>query len=83
MGSLPDNLDSVKRGRSGGLSFEERASMSEDRHLIEERISSDVVYRGSFFELRRDRVRLPDGREAGREYIAHPGAVMVVPIFDP
>jgi ADP-ribose pyrophosphatase len=56
--------------------------MIDDRHLIEERISSDVVYRGSFFELRRDRVRLPDGREAGREYVAHPGAVMVVPIAD-
>jgi ADP-ribose pyrophosphatase len=56
--------------------------MIDDRHLIEERISSDVVYRGSFFELRRDRVRLPSGREAGREYIAHPGAVMVVPIAD-
>jgi ADP-ribose pyrophosphatase len=56
--------------------------MSEDRHLIEERISSDVVYHGSFFELRRDRVRLPSGREAGREYIVHRGAVMVVPIAD-
>jgi ADP-ribose pyrophosphatase len=54
----------------------------DDSHLIEHRIESAVVYRGSFFELRRDRVRLPGGREAGREYIVHPGAVMVVPLAD-
>jgi ADP-ribose pyrophosphatase len=30
----------------------------------------------------RDRVRLPDGTESGREYIRHPGAVAVVPLFD-
>jgi ADP-ribose pyrophosphatase len=29
-----------------------------------------------------DRVRLPDGSEAGREYIRHPGAVAIVPLFD-
>lgn len=56
--------------------------MSDDSHLIEQRIESAVVYRGSFFEVRRDRVRLPGGREVGREYIVHPGAVMVVPLAD-
>jgi ADP-ribose pyrophosphatase len=30
----------------------------------------------------RDRVRLPDGTESGREYIRHPGAVAIVPLFD-
>jgi len=30
----------------------------------------------------RDRVRLPDGMESGREYIRHPGAVAIVPLFD-
>lgn len=33
-------------------------------------------------EVRRDRVRLPDGREANREYIQHPGAVVVVAVLD-
>jgi ADP-ribose pyrophosphatase len=32
--------------------------------------------------VHRDRVRLPDGSEAGREYIRHPGAVAIVPLFD-
>jgi ADP-ribose pyrophosphatase len=33
-------------------------------------------------EVHRDRVRLPDGAEAAREYIRHPGAVAIVPLFD-
>ena len=44
-------------------------------------MSSEAVYQGHFLELRRDRVALPDGREAIREYVVHPGAVMVVPIL--
>ncbi len=53
-----------------------------DEHLVEHCIDSETVYRGNFFELRRDRVRLPGDRQASREYIVHPGAVMVVPIAD-
>lgn len=54
----------------------------EDSHLREERISSDSVYEGRFLKVKCDRVRLPDGREAAREYIVHPGAVMIVPLLD-
>jgi ADP-ribose pyrophosphatase len=32
--------------------------------------------------VRRDIVRLPDGSEGSREYIRHPGAVAIVPLFD-
>ena len=32
--------------------------------------------------MRRDVVRLPDGSEGTREYIRHPGAVAIVPLFD-
>jgi len=46
--------------------------------LTEERISGEVVYSGTFFALHRDRVRLPDGSEAIRDYIRHPGAVAMV-----
>lgn len=49
-----------------------------DVHLREETIDSSQVYKGHFIELRRDRVRLPDGREAPREYVVHPGAAMIV-----
>jgi ADP-ribose pyrophosphatase len=53
-----------------------------DRHLTEEQISSQQVYRGHFLDVRRDEVRLPDGKVAAREYIVHPGAVMIVPLLD-
>lgn len=53
-----------------------------DEHLREERVSSRQVYSGHFLDVRRDEVRLPDGKTAAREYIVHPGAVMIVPLLD-
>lgn len=53
-----------------------------DAHLREETIESRQVYRGTFLDVRHERVRLPDGTEARREYIVHPGAVMAVPLLD-
>lgn len=53
-----------------------------DKHLTESQISSELVYDGSFLKLRNDRVRLPDGTEAVREYFRHPGAVVIVPLFE-
>jgi len=54
----------------------------DDAHLREETIESKQVFRGHFLDVRSDRVRLPSGAEAGREYIVHPGAVMIVPLLD-
>lgn len=45
-------------------------------------IDGEVVYEGSFLRVRRDRVRLPDGGEATREYFRHPGAVVVIGLLD-
>ena len=56
--------------------------MSDDDRLDERCLESSVVYQGGFLQVRRDRVALPDATEAMREYIVHPGAVMVVPMFD-
>ena len=56
--------------------------MSDDEHLREEQVSSQQVYKGHFLDVRRDEVRLPDGSLAAREYIVHPGAVMIVPLLD-
>ena len=53
-----------------------------DAHLRESTVSSEQAYRGSFLDVRRDQVRLPDGALAEREYIVHPGAVMIVPLLD-
>ena len=53
----------------------------DDKHLIETTVSSQTVYRGHFLELRRDEVALPDGAVAAREYVIHPGAVMIVAVL--
>ena len=51
-------------------------------HLRETQLASEQVWHGAFLDVRRDVVSLPDGSEAQREYIVHPGAVMIVPILD-
>jgi ADP-ribose pyrophosphatase len=48
----------------------------------EETISSESVYEGVLLHVRADRVRLPDGQESVREYIHHPGAVMMLAFVD-
>ncbi len=53
----------------------------DDRHLRETLLEAELLEQGKFLQWRRDRVQLPDGREATREYVVHPGAVMVVPIL--
>lgn len=53
-----------------------------DEHLREHCVESQQVYRGHFLDVRRDVARLPNGLTAPREYVVHPGAVMVVPILD-
>ena len=53
-----------------------------DRHLQEAGIAATRVWQGRLLDVHRDTVRLPDGQEATREYIVHPGAVMAVPILD-
>lgn len=58
------------------------APVPPDAHLREQSLHSEQVYRGVFLDVRRDQVRLPDGATAQREYIVHPGAVMVVPLLD-
>jgi ADP-ribose pyrophosphatase len=50
--------------------------------LSEHRISSELVFDGTLLKVYRDQVRLPDGSRGQREYIRHPGAVAVVPLFD-
>lgn len=55
--------------------------MSRD-NLTETELTSETVYRGNLLHVKRDTVCLPNGHEAGREYIVHPGAVLVVPVLD-
>ena len=55
---------------------------TDDAHLREQAIQSEQVFRGRLLDVRRDTVRLPTGDTAVREYVVHPGAVMVVPLLD-
>jgi ADP-ribose pyrophosphatase len=54
----------------------------DDAHLKEEGIASEQLFKGNFLHAKRDTVRLPDGKSATREYVVHPGAVVVVPLLD-
>ena len=54
--------------------------MSDDR-LTERFVAGEQVWRGHFLDVRRDTILQPDGHSATREYIVHPGAVMVVPLL--
>lgn len=55
---------------------------TDDAHLVERQLDSAEVYQGHFLHVHKDRVALPDGRTSTREFIRHPGAVMVVPLLD-
>jgi ADP-ribose pyrophosphatase len=48
----------------------------------EKLVKSRLLHRGRAVCFRDDRVRLPDGKMAGREYMDHPGAVAVIPFVD-
>lgn len=53
-----------------------------DNHLREIKLSSEELFRGKFLHAFRDTVFLPDSGTATREYVVHPGAVMIVPILE-
>ena len=56
--------------------------MNDITSLEEKKISSSQIYDGKIVKLYRDTVSLPDGKEAFREVVRHPGAVCVVPLTD-
>jgi ADP-ribose pyrophosphatase len=53
-----------------------------DQHLIEEKISGEPVFQGSLLHVFRDTVKLPSAKITTREYVVHPGAVMVIPLYE-
>lgn len=56
--------------------------MSHDAHLIESELSGETVFKGALLEVRKDQVLLPNGKESLREYIVHPGAVVIMAFLD-
>ena len=53
-----------------------------DAHLVETQVSSEEILKAHFLQVCRDTVRLPDGKHTTREYVIHPGAVMIVALLD-
>lgn len=49
--------------------------------LTEHCISSETIADGGMLIVKRDQVRLPSGHKSQREYVLHPGAVVVVPLL--
>jgi len=54
----------------------------EDARLAEVFLEGEEVYAGVLLHVHRDRVRLPNGRAALREYIRHPGAVLIAALLE-
>ncbi|MBQ7907089.1 MAG: NUDIX hydrolase [Clostridia bacterium] len=50
--------------------------------LFEKKLSSKQIFDGKIVKLFVDTVQLPNGNEATREIVRHPGAVCVVPVTD-
>ncbi len=50
--------------------------------LAESQLSTEQLVDGSLLTAFRDEVRLPDGNTSAREWIDHPGASAIVPIFE-
>ena len=53
-----------------------------DSHLKETKVDGEIAYDGHFLKVSRDRVKLPDGKITQREFIRHPGAVVILALFD-
>jgi ADP-ribose pyrophosphatase len=53
-----------------------------DEDFTETQLASRLAYDGALLKVLRDDVRLPDGGQAWREYVLHPGAVMMLAFVD-
>ena len=60
----------------------DRLSTDTASDLSETFIEGETVYQGGFLSVQRDKARQADGREVVREYVRHPGAVVVIPLLD-
>lgn len=56
--------------------------MNDPHKLVEYPLSSKEILKGQLLHVFFDDVRLPDGTISTREWIKHPGASAVVPVFE-
>ena len=57
-------------------------SHGSDDPLAERTLDSRLAFEGVFLRLYVDRVESSDGHRSTREYLRHPGAVMIIPLLD-
>ena len=50
--------------------------------FTEKQLKSSLAFQGRMLEVRVDRVLVPDDSQTTREYIVHPGASVIVPLFE-
>ncbi len=50
--------------------------------FIEEKVESELIFSGRIIDVRRDKVRLMNGRTVTREVVEHLGGAVVVPVDD-
>ena len=55
--------------------------MPNDKLRAAKILSSQTIYEGKIFGIRRDEVIEPSGVRATREVITHPGSVVVLPVL--
>jgi len=56
--------------------------MKDHKLLLEKKLSSKEVFKGKLLHVFYDEAELPDGSISSREWIKHPGACAVVPVFE-
>ena len=75
-------LGEVNRCAAGTVnSSASRKEACMDHHLRESRVDGALVFDGDFIKVQKDTVALPDGSQSEREFIRHPGAVVILPIL--
>ena len=56
--------------------------MNDSHKLVERTLSSKEIFNGRLLHVFFDEARLPDGTTSTREWIKHPGASAVLPVFE-
>jgi len=59
-----------------------RLAEQKSADLTEYTLDSKTVYEGRLIHVKNDLVRLPSGSESTREYLIHPGAAVILAIFE-
>lgn len=79
---FPENLvktRSLAMERSSGAALSKNLS---PQSSIEKTLNSQLIYDGPFLKVHQDDVLMSDGHKTKREFVKHPGASLIVPVFD-